>query len=94
MWLSTQVTELWRSHLKQLFNYIRDIDIKQIKCVVKYTNDIIVEISEAENAIKCPDVNKTCACGMDSIYAEHHKHYDEHIVSLLDMLIAGVFFGT
>ena len=43
-----EITELWRSHFKQLFNCITDIDIQQIKCDSKYTNDIsqvVVEIS-------------------------------------------------
>ena len=26
-----EITELWRSHFKQLFNCIRDMDIQQIK---------------------------------------------------------------
>ena len=60
-----EITELWRPHFKQLFNCIRDIDIQQIKCDSKYTNDIIVEISEVENAIKCQDINKTD--GMDDM---------------------------
>ena len=50
------INELWRSHFKQLFNCIRDIDIQQIKCDAKYTNNIVVEISEIENAIKCLDI--------------------------------------
>ena len=51
-----EITELWRSHFKQLFNCIRDTDIQQIKCDAKYTNDIVVEISEVENVIKCLDI--------------------------------------
>ena len=86
-----EITELWRSHFKQLFNCIRDIDIQQIKCDAKYTNDIVVEVSEVENAIKCLDINKTC--GMDGIYAEHLKHCDKRIVPLLAMCIT-VFFCT
>ena len=54
-----EITELWRSHFKQLFNCIRDIHIQQIKCDAKYTNDIVVEISKVKNAIKCVDINKT-----------------------------------
>ena len=83
-----EIIELWRPHFKQLFNCIRDIDIQQIKCV-KYTNDIVVEISEVENAIKCLDINKTD--GMDGVYAEHLKHCDKRIVPLLAMCIT-VFF--
>ena len=45
----------------------------------KYTNDIVVEISEVENVIKCLDINKTC--GMDGIYAEHLKHCDKRVIS-------------
>ena len=84
-----EITELWRSNFKQLFNCIRDIDIQQIKCDAKYTNDIVVEVSEVKNAIKCLDINKTC--GMDGIYAEHLKHCDKRIVPLLAMCIT-VFF--
>ena len=84
-----EITELWRSHFKQLFNCIRDIDIEQIKCDSKYTNDIVVEISEVENAIKCLDINKTD--GMDGVYAEHLKHCDKRIVPLLAMCITGFF---
>ena len=80
-----EITELWRSHFKQLFNCIRDIDIQQIKCDSKYTNDIVVEISEVENVIKCLDINKTD--GMDGVYAEHLKHCDTRIVPLLAMCI-------
>ena len=84
-----EITELWRPHFKQLFNCIRDIDIQQIKCDSKYTNDIIVEISEVENAIKCQDINKTD--GMDGVYAKHLKHCDKRIVPLLAMCITGFF---
>ena len=77
------------SHFKQLFNCIRDIDIQQIKCDFKYTNDIVVEISEVENANKCLDINKTY--GMDGVYAEHLKHCDKRIVPLLAMCITGFF---
>ena len=34
-----------------------------MKYDVSYTNDIVVEVSEVENAIKHLDINKTC--GMD-----------------------------
>ena len=50
-----EITELWRSHFKQLFNCIRDIDIQQIKCDSKYTNDIVVEIS-LSNSLQTTDV--------------------------------------
>ena len=55
-----------QSHCKQLFNCIRDIDIEQVKCDARYTDDIIMEISKVENAIICLAVNRTC--GMDGIY--------------------------
>ena len=84
-----EITELWRSHFKQLFNCIRDIDIQQIKCDAKYTNGIVVEISKVGNAIKCLDINKTS--GMDDIYAEHLKHCDKCIVPLLAMCITRFF---
>ena len=84
-----EITELWRSHFKQLFDCIRDIDIQQIKYDAKYTNDIVMEISEVENAIKCLDINKTCC--MDGFYAEHLKHCDKRIVPLLAMCITGCF---
>ena len=58
------------------------MDIQQIKCDAKYTNDIVVEI-------RCLDINKTC--GMDGIYAEHLKHCDKRIVPLLAMCITGFF---
>ena len=63
-----------------MFNCITDLDIQQIKCDAKYTNDIIVvEINEVVNASECLDVNKTC--GMNGIYAEHLKLCDHHIVA-------------
>ena len=54
-----EITELWKPHFQQLFYCKRDIDLQQIKCYVKHTNIIVVEISEVENAIECLDVNKT-----------------------------------
>ena len=84
-----EITELWRSYFKQLFNCISDIALKQIKYDVSYTNDIVVEVSEVENAIKRLDINKTC--GTDDIYAEHLKHCDKRIVPLLAMYITGFF---
>ena len=50
-----------------------------------------MEISEAENAIKCLDINKTY--GMVCVYAEHLKYCDKHIVPLLAMCIT-CFFCT
>ena len=58
-----------------------------MKYDVNYTNDIVVEVSEVENAIKHLDINKTC--GMDGIYAE--RHCDKSIVDLLAMCITGFF---
>ena len=52
-----EITELWRSHCKQLFNCISDTDLQQIKYDASYTNDIVVEVSEVENAIKHLDIN-------------------------------------
>ena len=84
-----EITELWRSHFKQLFNWISDIDLQQIKYDVSYKNGIVVEVSEGENAIKHLDINKTC--GMDGIYAELLKHCDKSIVALLAMCITSFF---
>ena len=82
-----EITELWRSHFKQLFNCISDIDLQQMKYDDSYTNDIVVEVSEVKITIKHLDINKTC--GMDGIYAEHLKHCDKRIVPLLAMCITG-----
>ena len=58
--------------MEQLFNYLRYIDLQKIKYDVSYTYDIIVEVSEVENAMKHLNVNKTYV--IDGIHAEHLKH--------------------
>ena len=42
-----EIMEFWRSHFIQPFKHMRNIEVQQIKC------DIVVEISEVQNAIKC-----------------------------------------
>ena len=37
-----EITELWRPHFKQLFNCVKDVDLQQIKCDVKYKKLMIL----------------------------------------------------
>ena len=46
-----------------------------------FTNDIVVEISEVEDAIKCVELIKTC--DKDGVYAAHLKHFNKRFVLLL-----------
>lgn len=84
-----KITDLWRSHFKDLFNCIGDRTFTNLEYDISYCNEINVSIAEIEGAIKELDCNKSC--GMDGIYAEHLKYCSNRILPLLAMCVSGLF---
>ena len=67
-----EVTELWKTHFKQLLNCLSGRDIKDLSYECQYNSNMLISPGELEDGIN--NLAEGKSCGLDGIYAEHLKY--------------------